>query len=87
MSAVKTTKLSSRGQVVIPEEIRQRLGLSTGTQFLVLGEGDVVILKTITPPSMAEFDRIVETARRQARDAELTPEDVREAIAAVRAGR
>ena len=42
-----TTKLSSRGQVVIPEEIRNRLGLETGDQFVVVGEGNVVVLKTV----------------------------------------
>jgi AbrB family looped-hinge helix DNA binding protein len=34
-----TTKLSSRGQVMIPEEIRNRLGLEPGVQFVVVGEG------------------------------------------------
>ena len=44
MAAYATTKLSSRGQVVIPEEIRNNLGLNEGDQFLVIGEGDAVIL-------------------------------------------
>ena len=48
MAPYATTKLSSRGQVVIPEEIRNNLGLSEGDQFLVTSEGDTVILKTIT---------------------------------------
>lgn len=43
MTEVSTTKLSSRGQVVIPEEIRKRLGLEPGTQFIVLAEDDTVI--------------------------------------------
>jgi len=36
-----------RGQVVIPEEIRARLGLKAGAQCLVLGDRDVVILKVL----------------------------------------
>ena len=35
MSEAATTTLSSKGQVVIPEEIRVRLGLKTGAQFVV----------------------------------------------------
>ena len=62
-----TTKLSSKGQVVIPEEIRQRLGLKAGTQFVVVGHRDVVILKSIAPPAMKEFDDLVRHARRAAR--------------------
>jgi len=48
MSIVSTTKMSSKGQIVIPEDIRNRLGLKTGLQFIVLGERDVVILKSFT---------------------------------------
>lgn len=80
MGSIATTKLSSKGQVVIPEEIRQRLGLRAGAQFVVLGEGDVVILKSIEPPSMGDFDRLVDRARTAAREAGLTPGDVRKAV-------
>jgi AbrB family looped-hinge helix DNA binding protein len=44
---------------VIPDEIRQRLGLKEGTQFVVVGERDVVILKSIAPPAIEEFDELV----------------------------
>jgi len=64
-----TTRMSSKGQVVIPEEIRNRLGLTEGTQFVVMGDKGVVILKTLTPPKMSDFDTLVEQARRQARSA------------------
>ena len=33
-----TTRMSSKGQVVIPEEIRTRLGLTAGTQFVAIGD-------------------------------------------------
>lgn len=36
---------------MIPEEIREQLGLETGTKFVVIAENDTVVLKTITPPS------------------------------------
>lgn len=50
MAGYSTTKMSSRGQVVIPEEIRENLHLKEGDQFVVIGKGDTVILKSITPP-------------------------------------
>jgi AbrB family looped-hinge helix DNA binding protein len=87
MSEAATTKLSSKGQVVIPEEIRNRLGLKTGAQFVVLGEGDVVILKAIHPPSMEEFDEIVSRARKSARRAGLKKSDVGKAVKDARAGK
>lgn len=72
MSNVATTKLSSKGQVVIPESIRERLGLQTGDQFVVIAEGDVVILKTLSSPSMREFHPLVTKARKQAKNANLS---------------
>ena len=54
MQALSTTRLSSKGQVVIPEEVRDRLGLETGVQFVVVGDWDVVILKVISPPSRVQ---------------------------------
>jgi AbrB family looped-hinge helix DNA binding protein len=87
MGSLATTKLSSKGQVVIPEEIRLRLGLKEGTQFVVVGERDVVILKSIAPPAMGEFDELVRQARGAARKAGMKPADVRRAVARARAAR
>ena len=79
-----TTKMSSKGQVVIPEEIRKRLKLRAGAQFVVIGEDDVVILKAVTPPSMAEFDVLVAEARSQAKQAGLKRSDIADAVARAR---
>lgn len=87
MSTVATTRMSSKGQVVIPEDVRNRLGLASGAQFIVMGENDVVILKTISPPSMSDFDGIAQRARRQARTAGMKPADITKAIAKVRGNR
>ena len=86
MDEIATTRLSSKGQVVIPEPIRTRLGLRTGTQFVVLGEGDTVVLKPISAPSMREFDEIIAHAARTAREAGLLRSDIAAAIRAVRSG-
>jgi len=87
MQAVATTKMSSKGQVVIPEGIRKSLHLEAGTQFVVLGEGDVVVLKTISPPSVGEFDSVIQRARAQAEEAGMSPDDVLQAIDDSRSGK
>ena len=84
MSDLATTKMSSKGQVVIPEEIRKRLKLKTGDQFVVVGEKDVVILKAISPPSMEDFDGIIADARQQAKRFGMKRADIAAAIAKVR---
>jgi AbrB family looped-hinge helix DNA binding protein len=84
MNDSATTKLSSKGQVVIPEEIRNRLGLKPGAQFVVLGDRDVVILKVIQTPDISEFDELVGRARKAAKRAGRRKKDVADAIRAVR---
>jgi len=76
MTNLSTTKMSSKGQVVIPEEIRKRLGLEAGAQFVVVAENDTVIMKAISPPSMDEFDALVAEARKQAKKAGLKKADI-----------
>jgi len=76
--------MSSKGQVVIPQEIRDRLGLQSGTQFVVVGDRDVVILKAISAPSMKEFDNLIAQAKQQARKSGLRKSDIDAALAKVR---
>jgi AbrB family looped-hinge helix DNA binding protein len=72
--------MSSKGQVVIPESIRKKLSLKEGSQFLVVGDSDVVILKVVTPPDMSEFNALIKEARRQAKEAGLKQSDVTSAV-------
>ncbi len=84
MNSPSTARMSSKGQVVIPEEIRKRLGLTAGVQFVVVGDADVVILKRLDAPDLAEFENLIREARRQARSAGMKRSDIREAISRVR---
>jgi len=84
MADLATTKMSSKGQVVIPESIRKRLKLKTGSQFVVVGDNDVVILKAIASPSLAEFDSLILEARRQGKQSGIKKSDIAAAIKKVR---
>ena len=50
------TKMSTRGQIVIPEEVRNDLGLEAGSQFVVYGnkEADSILLKKLEFPDPAK---------------------------------
>ncbi len=80
MTDLATTRMSSKGQVVIPEEIRKRLGLGEGSQFVVVGEKDTVILKAISFPTMQEFNPLIAEARKQARKVGLKKKNIRDAV-------
>ena len=84
MTETATTTLSSKGQVVIPEEIRDRLGLKPGAQFVVVADRDVVIFKVLEPPALREFAVLSAQARRAARQAGLKVGDVAAAVTRVR---
>jgi AbrB family looped-hinge helix DNA binding protein len=85
MQTLATTRMSSKGQVVIPESIPRQLDLKEGAQFLVVGDEDVVILKVVTPPDRKEFDLLIAQARKQARELGLKPKDVKSALVKARA--
>jgi len=84
MANLATTKMSSKGQIVIPEGIRKQLKLKPGSQFVVIGQDDVIILKAISAPSMDEFDALISEARRSAKLAGLNQSDISKALATVR---
>jgi len=84
MSEYSTTKMSSRGQVVIPEEIRERLRLKEGDQFIVIGHADTVILRSITPPSLNELDGLMAQASHIAKKAGMKKKDLTSANKKVR---
>ncbi len=84
MNTLATTRMSSKGQIVIPETIRKQLNLKAGAQFVVVGQDDVVILKTITAPGMGTFDDLIQQARQQAKLAGLKRADIAHAVSKAR---
>jgi AbrB family looped-hinge helix DNA binding protein len=84
MANVSTTKMSSKGQIVIPEIIRKQLNLKPGSQFVVVGDKDVVILKNISPPALNEFDDLIAEARRQGKKVGLKKSDILDAVRTAR---
>ena len=85
--ALATTKMSSRGQVVIPEEIREALHVGEGAHFVVFHHADTVVLKLISEPTQEQFQDMLDKARNQARKAGLKKADLNAAIKRVRAAK
>ena len=87
MGVAATTTLSTKGQVVIPEEIRAQLGLEPGAQFVVIADRDVVIFRLLEPPSLKDFAAIVGRARKIAKQTGMTQADITNAVKKVRRSR
>lgn len=55
---MEITKLSTKGQVVIPENLRR--GLVAGTPFTVTKKGDIIVLKKVEGLTKEEMEEIKE---------------------------
>jgi AbrB family looped-hinge helix DNA binding protein len=44
---IEMTRVSDKGQVVIPKEIRDKLKFTEGSKLLVIATGDAVVLQRI----------------------------------------
>ncbi len=55
--AVETIRMSSKGQLVIPQDIREEVHAEEGTVFMVVGSKDTIVLKKIITPSKEELIR------------------------------
>ena len=56
---MEITKLSTKGQIVIPESLRK--GLAVGTSFTIAKKGDIIVLKKVeglTKEEMAEMEEL-----------------------------
>jgi AbrB family looped-hinge helix DNA binding protein len=80
MENIDFTRLSSKGQIVVPRRIRERLRLADGEIFLIFGTDDTLVLKRVQEPTAAEFNSILARAHKLAKAKGLTTKDLNKAI-------
>ncbi len=80
MENLEVTSMSSRGQVVIPQELRKKLRIEVGEKFIVLGNDDTIILKKLEVPSFKGFEMLLKQTRDLINEKNLKEKDVGEAI-------
>lgn len=59
---IELTRASSKGQIVLPKEIRNRLHIKKGTVFALKATDDVVLLKKIENPILKRDLEALESA-------------------------
>ena len=80
---LEMTRVSSKGQVVIPGMIRQRLGLTDGSRLLVFGEGDTIILKKVGMASQDTRETLA-VVRKKIRELGVSRQDIIREVRSVR---
>lgn len=84
MGHLEITKLSSKGQVVLPQDIRKKLRLEIGEKFFVFCDNNTVILKKIDRPAFEHAGELVKKSRVWAKKIGLKPADIKTALRKVR---
>ncbi|WP_287583069.1 AbrB/MazE/SpoVT family DNA-binding domain-containing protein [Candidatus Borrarchaeum sp.] len=82
MSEPEITTISEKGQVIIPQKLRDMLGLTPETKLLVYGYGDTIIMKRLELP---DVERELETLwdeidKKSADKRKLTEDEILEEI-------
>ncbi len=84
MNQVEITSVSSKGQIVIPNDIRKELGISAGSKFIVLTDGTNVLLKPVQVPKMETFKKLIKESRRIALRAGIQKSELSRIIKKIR---
>lgn len=80
MENIEITSVSSRGQVVIPQSLRDKLKIHEGEKFVVIGKDNIIVLKKLEMPSFKGFDKLLARTREFTRKNNLKEEEVGQAI-------
>ena len=85
---IEITKVTSRGQVVIPQDIREQNNIREGERFLVYGTGDSIVLKRIKNLEEAKdlkgFEEAFASMWKTAKSRGITKKDVEKEISLYR---
>ena len=82
--SINVLTVSSKGQVVLPAEIRKKLSIGSGAKLAAYVSGDVIMLKPITVPTEKDFAERLDEAREWAASVGYQESDVDDIIKEVR---
>ena len=84
MSDVELTHMTSKGQIVIPLDIRKEVNANEGTVFAIFGTGDTIMLKKVHKPTKEELKKdwiaLVEEGNKKAKKLGIKEKDVTDII-------
>ena len=75
----KLTKVSARGQVVIPKDLRERMKLKEGDTLLIYSTDSMLVMRKVAKQETV-LSVIAEPVRKKVRQLGITRKDISEAI-------
>lgn len=82
--SVDLLTVSSKGQIVLPVEIRKALSINSGDKLAVFASDDVIMLKAIKLPTANDFKTKLKQASKWAKEVGYQENDVNDIIKSVR---
>lgn len=80
MKELEIATLSSKGQIVIPGAIRKDLKIQAGSKFVVLTDGNNILLKQIEEPDIHEFKDLIKESRKAIKNKNISQSDLESLI-------
>ncbi len=82
---IEVVNLSSKGQLVIPKNMRNEMGLNPKEKFILVNDKDTIILKRIKEDELkTRMKSLMKTFTAEFKKARITQEDFVKEIKAVR---
>ncbi len=66
MYSIETAKLSSKGQMVIPDSFRKRYGWMPGVTLMLIGTGDSVVIQSLPVPDDSSLEKTIAESKTMA---------------------
>jgi len=80
MSVLEITSMSTKGQIVIPQKVRNDAHLSSGTRFVVMTDGENILLKPIETPNIDVFKNLLKRSKTLVKESGIHQSDLKSII-------
>jgi len=64
MNQIQVTSVSSKGQVVIPTNVRESMKITSGTKLIMFTDGENLLLKPIQLPKFETFKKLLKESKK-----------------------
>lgn len=82
--SVEVLSVSSKGQVVLPKEIRKKMSIGSGSKLAAYSIGDMIMLKPINIPTEQDFKDSLDEAAAWAKEVGYEEKDVNDIVKSYR---
>lgn len=81
---IEIINVSSKGQVVLPLKMRNKLKINSGDKLFIYCNKDSILIKKNKLPSKEEFENGIKENMKIAKESNLTEQDIFDAIKEIR---